>query len=69
MKNIVNILCGLTLFLIENVTSKCNMYSGVANCSSTNLRQVPILNKTKHIEVIFFYFRYLEARNSYNSDN
>ena len=51
MKSIVESFFALTLFVIQSITSTCDLYNGVANCSSTNLHQVPIVNNTKLVEV------------------
>ena len=52
MKNIWKNFFALTiLFVTQSATSGCDIHNKVANCSSTNLHKVPMLNNTKYIEV------------------
>merc|ERR1712226_1489298 len=55
MKIIVKNFFALILFVIQTARtarSKCNLHNGVADCSNTNLNQMPTLNNTNFIEVL-----------------
>ena len=63
MKIIVRNLFALILFVIQTARAgagaKCNLHNGVADCSNTNLNQVPTLNNTNFIEVSLADFCYV----------
>ena len=62
MKIIVKNFFALILFVIQTARtarSKCNLHNGVADCSNTNLNQMPTLNNTNFIEVSLADFCYV----------
>ena len=59
MKIIVKNSFALILFVIQTARSKCNLHNGVADCSNTNLNQMPTLNNTNFIEVSLADFCYV----------